>query len=77
MITNPLDAGGDAATNRGTYLSLEGSSFVRMPGAGGNFRPSGAFSSPDEGWLEGPVHITRRPSRDDSARAGRWPCARR
>ena len=61
VITNPLDPSGDGETNRGTYLSLEGSSFERKPGAGGNFRAGGAFSAPDEGWLEGPVHVTREP----------------
>jgi hypothetical protein len=61
IITNPLDVGGGNGTNRGTYLRLDGNQFTRVPGAGGNFRESGAFSSPDEGWIEGPVHVTREP----------------
>ncbi len=58
IVTNPIDAGAGEDTNRGTYLRLESESFRRMPGAGGNFRPSGAFASPESGWLEGPVQIT-------------------
>ncbi len=61
IVTNPLEPGGDGETNRGTYLRFEGTTFERMPGGGGNFRPGGAFSSVDEGWLEGPFHITRSP----------------
>jgi hypothetical protein len=57
VITNPLDPGGAESSNRGTYLNLEGSTFVRMPGGGGNFRASGAFAGPDDGWLEGPVEV--------------------
>ena len=61
IITNPLEPGGDGETNRGTYLRFDGTTFERMPGGGGNFRPGGAFSSVDEGWLEGPFHVTRNP----------------
>ena len=70
VITNPLLPGGDDETNRGTYLSLEGSRFVRRPGGGGNFRRSGAFASATDGWLEGPVRIGTedRPSKLES-----WP----
>ena len=46
-----------------------------MPGAGGNVHPSGAFSSPDEGWLEGPVHVTRSPG--PQRLDGGWPLALR
>ncbi len=74
IITNPLLPGGDDETNRGTYLSLEGSRFVRRPGGGGNFRRSGAFASAADGWLEGPVRIGTegRPSKLES-----WPLALR
>ena len=61
IITNPLDANGAASTNRGTYLRFDGTAFARMPGAGGNGRRGGAFESADEGWLEGPVHVSRAP----------------
>ena len=61
VITNPLEPGGNGETNRGTYLRFEGTTFERMPGGGGNFHPGGAFSSVDEGWLEGPFHVTRTP----------------
>jgi len=65
VITNALDIGGDDQTNRGTYLRLSGQTFERLPGGGGNFRPSGAFAGADDGWLEGPVQISgaQRPSR--------------
>jgi hypothetical protein len=58
IITNPLLPGGDDSTNLGSYLSLRGSTFQRMPGGGANDAPSGAFYSPTDGWLEGPVQIT-------------------
>ncbi len=74
VVTNPLDPAGAEDTNRGSYLRFDGTSFVRMPGAGGNFRASGAFASPDEGWLEGPVQIT---SRTPPARLRSWPVALR
>lgn len=64
VITNPLDVGGSEETNRGTYLSLSDGGFVRMPGGGGNFRPSGAFASAGSGWLEGPVEISARAAPD-------------
>ena len=60
VITNPLDPGGGEATNRGTYMRFADGAFVRMPGAGGNFRNSGAFASPDSGWLRGPVEISTK-----------------
>jgi hypothetical protein len=77
VITNPLEPGGSADSNHGTYLSLEGTKFVRMPGAGGNFRPDGAFSAPDEGWLSGPVHITRKAEPQQLGNADRWPVSAR
>ncbi|PTL60633.1 hypothetical protein [Paraconexibacter algicola] len=61
IVSNPLRPGGEDDTNLGTYLSLQGATFRRLPGAGGNLRRSAAFSTPDEGWLEGPVQVTRRP----------------
>ncbi|HET7574908.1 MAG TPA: hypothetical protein VFJ99_07315, partial [Solirubrobacterales bacterium] len=60
VITNPLDPGGAENSNRGTYLRFTGGEFVRMPGGGGNFRPSGAFAGVDSGWLEGPVEISAK-----------------
>jgi hypothetical protein len=65
IVTNPLLPGGDDTTNLGSYLRFEGSAFTRMPGAGENNSPGGAFYGLDDGWLEGPVQITqgRQPSR--------------
>lgn len=74
VITNSLDPGGDDRTNRGTYLRLTGTEFRRMPGAGGNFRPSGAFASADDGWLEGPVQISAAAAPN---RLRSWPVALR
>jgi hypothetical protein len=59
VVTNPLRAGEDDTSNRGAYVRLTGDEWVRMPGAGGNFQPSGAFRAPDDGWLGGPVRIAR------------------
>jgi hypothetical protein len=58
VVTNPLDPGGGEDTNRGTYLRFADGAFARVPGGGGNFRPSGAFAGVDSGWLEGPVEIS-------------------
>jgi len=61
IVTNPLRPGGEDATNMGSYLSLEGTTFTRMPGAGPDDAPGGAFYSPGDGWLEGPVQVTSTP----------------
>jgi hypothetical protein len=61
ILTNPLRPGDEDATNMGSYLTLQGTAFQRMPGAGANNAPGGAFYSPSDGWLEGPVQITGRP----------------
>lgn len=74
VITDPLDVGGGEDTNRGTYLRFDGSSFERMPGGGGNYRPTGAFRSADDGWLEGPVQITDQAAPDPF---GEWPVSLR
>jgi hypothetical protein len=58
VITNPLLPDGEDTTNMGSYLRFEGTTFTRMPGAGADNAPGGAFYSPDDGWLEGPVQIT-------------------
>jgi hypothetical protein len=60
IITNPLTPGGDESSSRGTYQRFSEGVFTRMPGGGGNFHYSGAFSSPDSGWLEGPVEISAK-----------------
>ncbi|HVY77395.1 MAG TPA: hypothetical protein VG898_02705 [Solirubrobacterales bacterium] len=60
IVTNPLDPGGSEESNRGTYLRFAEGQFTRMPGGGGNFRATGAFSSVDEGWLQGPVEISAK-----------------
>jgi hypothetical protein len=74
IVTNPLDAGGSEESNRGTYLRFDGTAFARMPGGGGNFRPSGAFTSLDSGWLEGPVEISAKTA---PARLQPWPLSAR
>jgi hypothetical protein len=58
IVTNPLLPGGCDATNMGSYLSFEGTAFTWMPGAGSDNAPGGAFYTPRDGWLEGPVQIT-------------------
>ena len=58
LITNPLLPGGDDASNLGTYLRFDDARVSRLPGGGTNDAPSGAFSGPDDGWLQGPVQIT-------------------
>ena len=59
IVTNPLDPGGSEGSNRATYLRFDGTAFERMPGGGGNFRRSGAFSSAESGWLEADRWKTR------------------
>jgi hypothetical protein len=58
IVTNPLQPGGEDSGNMGAYLSLEGTSFQRLPGAGADNAPGGAFYSPTDGWLEGPVLLS-------------------
>ena len=72
VISNPLPPGGGDEDNRGAYLVRRGDAFVRMPGSGAPFRPSAAFRSPTEGWLEGPVQVSAQP-RPDHLRE--WPAA--
>ncbi|MFZ1154828.1 MAG: hypothetical protein WAN93_07990, partial [Solirubrobacteraceae bacterium] len=74
IITNPLLPGADDTTNLGSYLSFEGTTFTRMPGAGANNAPGGAFYSPGDGWLEGPVQIT---TAQQTARLVSWPVSAR
>jgi hypothetical protein len=74
IITNPLQPGGEDSTNMGSYLSLEGTTFRRMPGAGPDDAPGGAFYSPSDGWLEGPVQITSNPV---PQRLASWPVSAR
>jgi len=74
IVTNPLQPGGGDATNLGTYLSLEGATFERLPGAGPNSASGGAFYTPTDGWLEGPVQIT---GRSVPQRLTSWPVSAR
>ncbi|HZV74340.1 MAG TPA: hypothetical protein VFF79_11545, partial [Conexibacter sp.] len=74
VVTNPLAPGGDDTTNMGTWESFDGSAFTREPGAAGGFHPSGGFSTPDGGWLEGPVQVTAAPA---PAHLVSWPVASR
>lgn len=70
IVSNPIDAAGSDASNRGTYLKFSDERFTRMPGAGGNENRSAAFSSADAGWLEGLTEITGRAKPD---RLAGWP----
>jgi len=74
VLTNPLAAGGDDASNVGTWASFDGTAFTRRPGAGGNYAASGGFASPDRGWLEGPVQVT---DQAPPARLATWPVSMR
>ncbi len=74
IVTNPLQPGGEDSTNMGSYLSLEGTTFQRMPGASADNAPGGAFYSPGDGWLEGPVQITGQPL---PQRLAGWPVSAR
>jgi hypothetical protein len=74
IITNPLLPGGDDTTNLGAYLRLEGTTFRRMPGAGTDNAAGGAFTSADDGWLEGPVQVT---SNQPPPRLASWPVSAR
>lgn len=74
VVTNPLAPGGDDTTNVGTWVSFDGTAFTRRAGAGGNYRASGAFSSPEQGWLEGPVQVGAAPA---PARMVAWPASLR
>jgi hypothetical protein len=74
VVTNPLDPGGADDTNEGSWMRFDGAAFVREPGAGGDFRASAGFATPERGWLEGPVEVTdtMRPER-----LANWPVALR
>ena len=61
IITDPVIPGESDSSNNGSYLYFDGASFQRMPGVGPGGRRDGAFSSPTEGWLAGPVHVTQTP----------------
>ena len=74
VVTNPLAADGDDDTNVGTWARFDGERFERQPGAGGNYRASGGFSSPDKGWLEGPVQVGAAPM---ASRTTTWPVSLR
>lgn len=74
IVTNPLLPGGDDTTNMGSYLSFEGTTFTRMPGAGADNSPDGAFYSARDGWLDGPVQVTQS---QQLARLVSWPVSAR
>jgi hypothetical protein len=74
IVTNPLQPGSGDSTNMGSYLSFEGSTFTWMPGAGADNAPGGAFYTPTDGWLEGPVQIT---TTQQPARLVGWPVSAR
>ena len=74
VITNALRPGAGPTSGRGTYLSLGGDTFQRMPGGGDVLAPSGAFTAPDHGWLEGPVQVGASAAPQLLAR---WPVALR
>ncbi len=72
IIVNPIPPGHDAPN--GSYLELvqDGGAwrFARRPGGGQPGAGSAAFAAPDEGWLQGGVHVTRHP---DPRRLAAWP----
>lgn len=70
IVSNPIDPGATDRSNRGTYLRFAEERFSRMPGAGGNENRSAAFSSVDDGWLEGLTQIT---STTKPERLSAWP----
>ncbi|HTC61013.1 MAG TPA: hypothetical protein VK691_12980 [Solirubrobacteraceae bacterium] len=74
IVTNPLQPGGGDSTNMGSYLSFEGTTFSWKPGAGADNAPGGAFYTPNDGWLEGPVQIT---TTQQPARLLGWPVSAR
>ncbi|HEY5192707.1 MAG TPA: hypothetical protein VIJ39_02400 [Solirubrobacteraceae bacterium] len=74
IVTDPLQPGGEDTTNMGSYLSFEGDTFKWMPGAGADNAPGGAFYTPTDGWLEGPVQIT---TTQQPARLVGWPVSAR
>lgn len=74
VITNPWRVGGDEQSGQGTYLSLRGTTFARLPGGGWTQQPGGAFRSADRGWLGGPVEVG---DVAEPERLRRWPVAMR
>ena len=59
IVTDVLPAGAaSGAINDGTYLRIDGTTATSMAGATPSLGGGGAFSSPDDGWLPGPVHLT-------------------
>ena len=53
----PPDAA-SGAINDGSYLRIDGTTATLMAGATPSLGGGGAFSSPNAGWLPGPVHLT-------------------
>ena len=74
VITDPLRPGGDELSGQGTYLTLRGTAFTRLPGGGIALQPGGAFASADRGWLGGPVQVGEVAS---PGRLRQWPVATR
>ena len=74
IVTNPLQPGGEDTTNMGSYLSLEGTTFQRMPGAGADNAPGGAFYTPHR-------RLAGRPRADNDRqqpqRLASWPVSAR
>ncbi|MBJ7457957.1 MAG: hypothetical protein JHD02_02085 [Thermoleophilaceae bacterium] len=58
VITGALNASGDLASNRGTYLSLSGNQFVRVPGIGDADKVTSALSSASSGWISPNAIVT-------------------
>lgn len=74
VVTNPLDPSGSETSNGGTYVRFDNEIFERRAGPARGGRPSAAFSSLNEGWLEGPVQVTEDVS---VPKLPRWPVALR
>ncbi|MEI6447024.1 MAG: hypothetical protein WCO96_03975 [Actinomycetes bacterium] len=74
-VTNPLTPDGRGDSNQGTWMKLVGDGFEREVGGGGNYRPWGAFSSPESGWLQGPIELADGISQPE--RFSDWPVSAR
>ncbi|MBJ7354213.1 MAG: hypothetical protein JHC98_05255 [Thermoleophilaceae bacterium] len=61
VITGALNARGDLSSNRGTYLSLDGDAFVRVPGIGDADKVTSALSSATSGWISPNAILTDKP----------------
>ena len=74
IVTNVAGPGASETDGEGNYAELTNDAWSVRSGGGLPFRPSGAFLAPDDGWLEGPVRISRDAP---PQHLRRWPVALR